>query len=113
MHERDFITHACDFHTYGYDIHTHAYELTRYVLVYFITIYTYTLATGTCLRLACVSNQYSERHCNRTRLRVGTTRIREDSRGIRTLNSLPVSARSSSSLPGFKRIVRDFLGILN
>jgi hypothetical protein len=32
-------------------------------------------------------------------------------RGIRVWNSLPVSARSSSSLQGFKRIVRDFLGI--
>jgi hypothetical protein len=32
-------------------------------------------------------------------------------RGIQAWNSLPVSARSSSSLQGFRRIVRDFLGI--
>jgi hypothetical protein len=31
-------------------------------------------------------------------------------RGIRVWNSLPVLARYSSSLQGFRRIVRDFLG---
>jgi hypothetical protein len=32
-------------------------------------------------------------------------------RGIRVWNSLPVSVRSSSSLQGFKRVVREFLEI--
>jgi hypothetical protein len=31
--------------------------------------------------------------------------------GIQVWNSLPVSARTSSSLQGFRQIVRDFLGI--
>jgi hypothetical protein len=46
--------------------------LTHYVLKYFITKYAVT----------CLPNQHSAWHCNRTILRVGSTRICEDSTRI-------------------------------
>jgi hypothetical protein len=36
---------------------------------------------------ACVSNQHSAKHCNRTILRVGATCIREDSTSMRAVST--------------------------
>jgi hypothetical protein len=77
-----FDIHACDFHTFACDIHANTCDFDKPVLNYFIT---QALAGGSLkkISLSCVSNQHFARHCYHTILRVGSTRIREDSTSMR------------------------------
>jgi hypothetical protein len=106
---------VCVRYVYRRRLFDHISDVSDSILGCSLLTYMFSLVNGGRPRYLCDSLMFSR---SERILRINSPRQSTEympgsvlARGIRVWNSLPVSARYSSSLQGFIRIVRDFLGI--
>jgi hypothetical protein len=117
------LTVAFNAYVYRRRLFDHIYDVSNSILGYYLLTYMEFRLACFMLSLVCdgrpryLYDSLVFSSCEKT-LRINTARQSTEymagsvlARGIRGLNSLPVSARSFPSLQGFRRIDRDFLEI--